>query len=49
MKTPLVIATLIVSAALLATVVIIMFPIYSCIYHDEFPSHICIHGHRPIP
>ena len=44
MKSPIVIATLIVSVALFASVVIVIFPVYSCIYHDEFPAHICLHG-----
>ena len=49
MKSPIVIAALIVSIALVAAVMIVMFPVYSCVYHDESPWHICLHGYRPAP
>jgi len=44
MKDPKIVAVLILAAALVASVVIVMAPVYDCIYRDGVPSYVCLHG-----
>lgn len=44
MKDPKIVAALILAVALVASVVIVMAPVYDCIYRDGAPPYICLHG-----
>ncbi len=44
MKSPIAIAALIVSVAIVISVIIVMWPIYACMHNDNVRVFVCLHG-----